>query len=331
MIRLLDLLRKFTGINTASASSKKVDEAIERVVDGIDVKLRLVPSYQKKLREAVSTAMQHIDRLVEQVPGPYNFSRMTYTSDPDVRAYFASPDIMQVTFSTSPELQSFFSDINNCEIDSCYALLCSNKQEKTILGSGLVGDVVRHDVMQTAINFFDYKVLSPAASDCDVRTGIKQCIFDGLVTHALQHIAGIKMERRDLQDQQRILHAQLRARQSQGNGLSTMMAEGHANKHQSEGLETQCREAGNKLEKMLGRLDVLSFYLDEVRRILSKPENFIQLNVACFRLSDMRIKVDDNAPEIANTVCFSELEIANVLKRVVAVASYSRDEMQYNH
>jgi hypothetical protein len=82
---------------------------------------------------------------------------------------------------------------------------------------------------------------------------------------------------------------------------------------------------------MLGRLDVLSFYLDEVRRILSKPENFIQLNVACFRLSDMRIKVDDNAPETANTVCLSELEIANVMKRVVAVASYSRDEMQSNH
>jgi len=331
MMRLLDLWRKYTGTTVADIHSQKVDEAIECVIDGIDAKLRLVPSYQQKLREAVSAALQHIDLLVEQVPGPFHFSQSTYTRDHAARAYFASPDIMQLTFSNSPELQAFFSDFNNSELDSCYALLCSNKQEKTILGSELVGDIIRHDIVQTAINFFDYKVLSPASNASDVKKGIKQCIFDGLITHALQHIAGIKLERHDLQNQQRILHAQLRARQSKGNGLSSMLAEGHAHQSQSEQLELRCRQAGKKLEKMLGSQDVLSFYLDEVRQILSKPEDFIQLNAACFRLSDMRIVVDENAPQNATTVCFSELEIANVMKRVVAIVSYSRDEMEQKH
>lgn len=331
MIGLLNLLKKLPGFNSGDVSSKKVDEALERVVDGIDAKLRLVPSYQQKLHDAVSIALQHIDALVEQVPGPIDCSRKTYVKEPDVAAYFVSPNGMQEVFSNSTELQSFFSDTDNSNVDTCYALLCSNKQDKTIIGSELVEHVVRHDVMQTTINFFDYKVLSPAVSSYDVRKGIKECIFDGLITYALQHIACIKIQRRDLKNQQRILHAQLRSRQTRGNGLSSMIAEGHADKWQSEKLEKQYCEAGRELDKMLGEMDVFSFYLEEVRQILSKPEDFIRLNVACFRLSDMRIMVDENASQPANTVCFSELEIANVMKRVVAIVSYPRDEMKYNH
>lgn len=330
IMRLFEILNIFSAQNR-SLSSKEINNAVEHVIDSIDVKLRLVPSYKQKLRLAVSKALQYIDRLVDQVPGPYNFSRRSYINDPSVRAYFASPDAMQDVFSRSEELQAFFADPVNRDVDTCYSLLCSNKEEKAVIGSDLIGDRVRRDILQTTINFFDYKVLSPAVSSYDVRKGIKQCIFDGLITHALQHIATIKLVRRDLLDQQRIMHAQLRVRQAQGNGLSSMLAQGYADIWQSEALKKQYQEAGEKLEKMLGKHDVLSFYLDEVMRILSKPDDFIQLNVACFRLSDMRIKLDENTSQEANAVCFSELEIASVMKRVVSIASYSRDEMKLSH
>lgn len=331
MIRLLDLLRKYTGFNAANVSSNKVNEAIEHVIDAIDPKLRLVPSYQQKLNSAVSTALNYIDNLVEQVPGPYDFSHIAYINEPNVRAYFASPEIMQDVFSNSSELQSFFADVNNSGVDTCYTLLCSNKEEKSVFGSEMMGDFIQHDIRQTAVNFFDYKVLSPASTVYDVRKGIKQCIFDGFITYVLQHIVCIKTERRDLHDQQRILHAQLRTRQSQGNGLSNMLIEGHADKWQSSELQRQYLEAGKKLESMLKKQDVLSFYLDQVSQILSRPEDFIQLNVACFRLSDMRIRLSDDSPQTANTVCFSEIEIANVMRRVIAIAGYTRDEMKISH
>jgi hypothetical protein len=328
MMRLLDILKIFKNVGRSGVNSKMVTNSIEHVIDSIDVKLRLVPSYKQKLHDAVSASLMHIDDLVNQVPGPFDMSRKNYVSDPNVSAYFASPDLMQDVFSNSEELKTFFSDSHNHDADCCYALLCSNKQEKTVMGTQLVNGHVQHDVMQTAVHFFDYKVLSPAINVYEVRKCIKQCIFDGLITHALQHIANIKIERRDLLDQQRILHSQLRARQTKGSGLSGMLAEADAGKWQSEKFEKEYKETGKRLEKMLGKQDVFSFYLNEIKQIFSKPEDFIQLNVACFRLSDMRIKVDDKSPQAANTVCFSELEIANVMKRVVAVVSYSRDEMK---
>lgn len=150
--------------------------------------------------------------------------------------------------------------------------------------------------------FFDHKVLSPAASAEAVRQGVKQCIFDGLITHALLHIAGIKAMRRDLQDQQRILHAQLRARQAQGNGLSAMLAESYQEYANSDEIEQQYQRAGQQLEQMLDKQDVLTFYLEEIRKILARPEAFIQLKESCFQLNDMGIKVDASAPQASSTV-----------------------------
>ena len=39
------------------------------------------------------------------------------------------------------------------------------------------------------------------------------------------------------------------------------------------------------------------------------------------------IKVDGHTPQSASTVCFSELEIADVMKRVVTVVRFARQDM----
>ena len=69
-------------------------------------------------------------------------------------------------------------------------------------------------------------------------------------------------------------------------------------------------------------------YLDEMRKILTHPDDFILMHVACFRLTDMGIQVDIASSQPSNTVCFSELEVARVLKRVVTIVRYPRAEMR---
>lgn len=312
---------------TVHDTGYELDEAIEQVIDGIDPRLKLVPGYQKKLRPAVSRSLTHIATLVDQVPGPIDVSRRTFISDPEVRAYFSTPDVLQDTFSCGSELKDFFSRLENSDLDSCCALLCANREEKQGVGSALEGDMIRRDVLQTSINFFDYKVLSPAVDDGEVRRGIKRCIFDGLVSYSLHHIASIKSEREELINQRRMLHARLRSRQASGNGLTKLLAEAHFEALDSEGIETKLQQTEEKLDGITGDSDVFSFYLDEISKLMSRPEDFIQLRSICVHLNDMGIKVLDETDGSANRVCFSELEISDVMKRVVTIIRYHKQEI----
>lgn len=303
-----------------------VEQAIDLVIDGTDPKLRLVSSYQEMLQKEVTSALVYINALVEEIPGPIYMSRKTFISNPEVRAYFATPDSMQEIVSCGTELKNFFDLLENSDSDQCCAMLCAQKEEKHSVGATLVDDVLRKDVLQTSLNFFDYKVMSPALSPQDVRCGIKRCMFDGLVTYALQHIANIRSEREDLLDQRRILHSQLRSRQSHSGGLNAMLAEVTFNTEQVSQIQQKIKQAEVRLETMTGEQDVLSFYLQEIRKVISQPERFIKINKTCMRLNDMGIEVDDSHLG-TKEICFSEVEILNVMKRVVVIICYDRNEL----
>ena len=331
MLKLLEFITGFfSSKDTAQLqvdSGYSIDETIERVIDGIDTKIRLVPAYQKKLRKEVIISLEYINRLVEQIPGPIDVNRKTFTSDPEVRSYFATTDVLQDTFSCGSELKEFFDLQENSSAQECYALLCANKEEKNIMGLALEGEMIRRDVPQTVINLFDYKILSPAIDEKEVRSGIKRCIFDGLVTYSLQQIASIKTESRDLMNQRRILHAQLRAKQTQGNGLTKLLVQAHIESEQSAELAEQLKQVESKLKNLTGDMDVFSFYLDVIKKILAQPEDFIRLNVSRLRLSDTCVIVDNDAEQPANDVSFSEIDITDVMKRVVTIVRYNRDDI----
>ena len=333
---MFKLFNSITGLFSAKKHTLKGDtgyslaEAIDQLINGLDPKLRLIPGYQKKIEPSIIKSLEYISNLVNQVPGPLEISRKNFITDPEVRAYFSTPDALQEIFSCDTDLQTFFELEENSDSDNCCALLCAEKQENQTLGTTLEGTIVRHDVLQKSVNFFDYKILSPGIDDTTVRKGIKQCIFDGLVTYALQHIASIRIERSDLTNRRRILHSQLRARQAQGSGLSKLLFESHADPDNSDKLTQEIQATEEQLEKMIGDKDVLSFYLDEIKKILEQANEFIQLKVICYRLNDMGIIVDNNSTEHTNEVCFSELEIANVMKRVVTIVSYDKKEINCN-
>ena len=318
---LLDLL----GINVTQ-SRDELAEAIEHVVEGIEPRLRLVPGYQRKLLPALKKALNHIDQTVERIHGPLVLDRKNYIHVPEVNALFASADELDSMFLNSGDISNFLCQPRAVQLDEAWALLCVCKKEKAILGMELDGDKVRRDVPQTTVNFYDHKLMAPAADVDTVRSGIKKCIFDALITHGLQHIVRLKSQRRELEDQYRILHARLRARQAAGNGLSSLLASADAaSQPPLEDVADELQEMEAKLQQLPPSQAVLDVYLDEIRQIFDSPEAFIQVEEPCYRLNQMGVKVENNSLASAYTVCFSELQIAKVLRRVVALVQFRRE------
>lgn len=305
-----------------------IQEAIENVVDGTEPRIRLISRYQKKLQEAVSTSLTYIDELVEAIPAPIEVSRKTFINDPEVNAYFVTIDDLQRIFSQSLELSAFFDDVENSHQHEAYAMLCMNMSEKRVLGVEVNGDMIRRDILQTAVNFSEHKIMSPASSEAGIRQGLKQCIFDGLITYALQGISSLKTQKNDLQDQRRILHAKLRHRLSQGTGMNALLATAYADQTEVAEVEVQLADAEKQLREMPVYRNAPLGYLNEVKNILAHPETFLKLEIVTLKLTRMGIKSCAESSVACNTIHFAELDIANVLKRVVAIVRYPRDEMR---
>ena len=306
-------------------SQEKVLEAIESVVDGTEPKIRYVSTYKKLLEESVITSLLYIDELVNNIPGSIDINRKNFTIDPQVHAYFSSTNEIKEIFSISDELKSFF---DNTEHEQAYALLCMKHDEKTVLGMEMQNNILSRDVMQTAVNFSEHKVMSPTATEDETRDGIKKCIFDGLITYALKKLIGLKGQYRELQEQQCSLQSRLRSRKAKGGGLNKLLISTDNDDSECKGIREQIEETEDQLKKISPQWELPRYYIDQVKNILEHPEEFIRLERVFVKINKMGIKISDKSSQDGSLIRLDELTIDNVLKRVVVIVCYPRNEMQ---
>lgn len=321
-------LRQLFGFRSAdSDADDTVAQTIDQIVEGTEPRIRLVPGYRKRLEAAAKTAQSYIDQQVEKIPPPLDANPKAFTTDPKLNSLFVNLDDLQNTFSSSTDLINFFNEPENREASEVYALLCVDETEKTIFGTVLNGDLLQRDVKQTAVNFSKHRILSPAATEAEARAGIKRCIFDGLITYTLQHIAQLKTQKRELEDQQRILQARLRAHVAQQSGLNQLLSSAVVPQEDTTEIEQQLSETEQKLSEMPASTDALRCYLEEISDLIGHPERYIRVRLISHKLTRMGIKVDKPDAEDANTIELAQVSIADVLEHVVTIVRYAHDDM----
>lgn len=301
-----------------------IDNTIERVVDTVDGRIRLVSGYRKKLHQAIRNSLEFTDSLIDRFPRAIEVSSRTFVSDPYVNAFFSNTRDVQVVFSRSSEIRDFMEDYGHEEISHCCALLCMHKTEKTVLGVELVGDTIKKDVKQIAVNFTDHRIYSPAPTEEQTRQGLKNCLFQGLVTNTLERVVQLKLSNQRLQQERQMLQARLRhARYQLGR---------HAGRAT---IEASCRreieETQQKLEKTEGDLRKIHLAtpqvsLEQVIEVFSSPESFVRMQQSSLRLNKMGIKIGESTRQPANSLTLTEVTIGEQPSRVVTLARFPRDE-----
>ena len=310
---------RFPGLRDTFHRSRIADalNAVENVVDGTDSKIRLVPGYRKKLQGTIRDSLEFADDLVNQIPLAIEVSSSTFTSDPYVNAFFTNVTDLQSIFSHSSEVQDYMADCHDKNARCC-ALLCMQRTEKTVMGMELSGNMVKKDVMQTAVSFSDHRVYSPAPSETETRKGLKNCLFQGLVTNALERIVQLRLESHQLQSRHQMLHARLRRHKKQtGNGNQA-----------TRGIEETGMEL-KKIEKKMLHAPLLTpqIMLQQVIDIFSKPDEFVQVRKLQLRLNKMGIKISGDSAQADNKLNLTEVRIGNNPPRVVTLAMFPRKEL----
>ena len=321
------LLGKTTRNKAYKKQAASLRETIETVVDSTDTRIRLVRGYRKKLAKCVGSSLEYVDALVEHIPAPLDINKQTFISDPRVHAFFVSVQHMQTSFSRSSELRDFFDAPEYRDAMDSVTLLCMQRSEKKGFGLDLVDNIVRRDVPQTTVSFSDHQVFSPSATEAEARQGIKQCIFNGLVTNALERIASLGAEKQRFESRKRSLSSQLRQLRAAKQGSVPSYLSKHEHTRKIETIKKKLAENERKFKHKGGELVTPEDYLAQVEKTLRHPQRYISLRNVSMKLNRMGVKIKESSAQTGNRVNLAEIKIGNSPKRVVLLARFPRNEL----
>ena len=283
--------------------------AIENVVDGTDPRLRLIGSYQRKLRKAVTRALAYTHRLVETIPPPVKMGKKTFAKDPHVYAFFASTERLQEVFSHSIPLKKFFQRPENAALNECYALLAMEKQEKRIYGVELDGEIVKRDVPQIAINFSDHRLIASGATEVATRQELRERAFNYLVECALENILSLQSRKEELESQRSLLKVKLKMLQAEQRGLEALAGQGVTEESTMAVTEQKLVDIERELRESVADLRTLDGYLRRVNHVLHHPEDYLRLRLITLRLNRMGIKLDQSGSTQGEEIVLVEAKI----------------------
>ncbi|MGB5606475.1 MAG: hypothetical protein WBN51_08130 [Gammaproteobacteria bacterium] len=303
----------------------KVTRAMEQLIDATDSRIRLVSGYKRKLQHVTRNTLEYTDDIVKMIPSAIDVCRKNFISDPYVNAFFVNVTDLQTIFSQSSEIREFIDEHGNQVIPECCALLCMRKTEKPVLGMELTGDVLNRDVQQTAVSFSDHRIYSPAPTESETREGLRQCLYGGLVTNALEHIMMGKLAFHRLQLDHQKLRARLRNLQQQMKKMDQDTPAAARMRHETEVVRQKLGEAGEAL--LNSHLPSPEESLNQLITVLNQPDDFIRVNKLSLRLNKMGIKIDENSKQACNQLDLTEVVIRTELPRVVTLARFPLSEL----
>jgi hypothetical protein len=297
------------GRHHASAATRA---AVERVIDGVDPRLRAVPRYRRTLWRPVERALDYLAESVNALPPAIAFDRRGSSLDPRLRALFLGPDHLLETLSSSPDVQDYLRQLVGTPPPHLYVALRVERTERAIFGIALEDDRLMRDVPQTTVSFHNYRIAFPATAESETRRQIQARAFDYLIELAKHRLARTRARRQQLEHRQRwLLQGQAG---TFGAGRLGYNRPGSAGPiawiEGCEGLKLQeIEEIEDELARLRADSATLVEQLDLVAAIIGEPGAHLRIARVSMTLDLMNVKVLEGSPASAATLTFNEMLI----------------------
>ncbi len=267
-----------------------IDEgAVDTLVDGTNTLLRLVSGYKNRLRKSVHQVLDHVDQLVSRLPPPIEVGSQRFVQDPRVNAFFVNVESIRSIFSQSHELQSYFADPLFSGNTHAYAVMFMTKVEKEVLGSAMVGNILRQDVRKTTVRFTDHKILQPRESEALARQALERFLFESLVNYLNYRLARL--------------------------GIGEAGGSG------------PCAELARTSGEGPPNLKDPEIYLQYLCKALDSHRELLRLEASSIRVNRIGEKVADDSRQLAHELNLDEIRLGLHGHEVITLVSYPRNEM----
>jgi hypothetical protein len=252
-------------------SNAAIRDAIEIVVDNSSSKIRLIGGYKKKLRHPVETALGHIERLIETIPGPMDVTARSNVDDLLAKAFFMNGQELQTAVADNPDLNDFFAREKE---QTFFVLLTMDRDVNTYFGSELQGALLFRDVALRSVGFSNHKFRVPSLAMGEAVQALKFGALQILAHQALEIILEEQSRKEGLKD----LKDELTARVGMMGRERQQMILGWKD---PSGMQTY-KEAQELLDTVEEELRVikteqldLDYYLNRVEHVLNHPDKYL--------------------------------------------------------
>lgn len=304
-----------------------VEAAIERVVDATDPRLRAFPNYRKRLHAGVQRSVAHILGLVARLPEPVEISRRAFSTDPRLRAFFASPDRMQEVIGSAPMLVEYLANRKGPYPDNIFGLLALEMREHQTLGMELRGDQVRRDVLQDVVDFSDHRFVGAAGNEEEARNEIRKRGFDYLAEQALRRIVDVEEKRSKLERQKGLLKRKLETMRGGNWGLEPLAPEGGGGHPDYRSLAEQIAGVEQELMTLPCNEASLENRFDCINAILGSPEEWLSMSQVDLHVDVMTLKVKDSADAGSEPLQLTRFQSLSGDTRVALFGYFPRAEL----
>jgi hypothetical protein len=328
VLRLLQSLFSATPNPSGKFDAALIRAAIERVVEGTDPRLRMARQYRKKLWTAVEHAIEYVIELVDALPPPVEIRSRGFSTDPRLRALFASSQHLQEILSFGKELHHYRQRINGGLPADLYAVLRVERAEKTVLGVALEGNMIRRDVPQTTVNFHNHHLAFPTGSETKTRREVKKRAFDYLIEVALDRLVSVRTRKQQLEQQQRqLLQKKTKLLKGANVALEPLLAPQVSAMTTPAAIDRRLREIEVELGRIRADSATLDDHLAKVVVTLREPEKHLRLDRVSMTLDHMNIKVDSDSTRNANTLIFDDVLLGKDRRITTLLIRFPSDEI----
>lgn len=274
-----------------------VEAVIERALDGTDPRLRALGGYRKRLREPALATIDHVMRLVDELPAPLAATAENYRNDAGLRSMFASPERMFEVIARDRNLEEALRS-GTPDGKPLTAMLMMRVSEKHTLGIDLEDDVLKRDVQQTIVSFDGHRLIDPCTDEAETRCLLKRRAYDHILAQVLEAMARRRSTRTGLAGQRELL--QRKSAALQGAGWS-FEAGGEKGPSDAAALESELA----RIEEEIGKLGpdevTLDAHLGMLAEALAAPAKYLWMEERSLILDHrnvLRAQADSVAREL---------------------------------
>ena len=275
---------------------RKVDLAIERIVNQANPALRGLGGYRRKLFPVVERLQAYSEELVARIPGPITVDPDSWSSDPLVNALFGNVQRIRQVLS-SPAVRHWVAAHPVPSGDDLYALLAVMPIERSQLGMELVRDQVQRDVKQTTLSFSDHEVHAVTESMPRTRELLAGQLVDLIVSIAIADIVAQEERIAALEQAVRMLELKRKVVNPRAGAVDLMLSSSGQHVAELERLRARIDETARDLADAKRGLGDVEQYLRRLIALLDHPERHVGLERMHLWLDRMNVVRDRSDPE----------------------------------